>query len=89
MASRVPTRPNMPSDRPAVLDSSDFIIGPPTCWPPAEYRQAAATTTPRSTSRASASIWRGSSLPSAMVTTTTGFLTWSMPYRMALAGPGP
>ena len=36
------------------------------------YREAAATTTPRSTNRVSVSIYMGSSQPSAMVTTNTG-----------------
>jgi hypothetical protein len=53
------------------------------------YRDAPATTTPRSTSRARSSIWRGSSEPSAIVTTATGARAASMPKRIALAGPRP
>ena len=44
--------------------------------------------TPRSTRCSSASIWVGSSLPSAMVTTTIGAWAWSNPQRSAWAGPG-
>ncbi len=89
VASRVPTRASVCSDLPAVRDSVRFSRGPPTCWPPGMYREAAATTTPRSTSRASSSICIGSSLPSAMVTTVTGDCASSKPYRIALAGPRP
>ena len=53
------------------------------------YREAAATATPRSTSRARSSICRGSSQPSAIVTTATGAAAASMPYLIALAGPRP
>jgi len=44
---------------------------------------------PRSTSRVSWSICCGSSLPSAMVTTTTGARARSTPKRSADAGPRP
>src|ERR1700748_791786 len=53
------------------------------------YREAAATATPRSTSRASSSICRASSQPSAIVTTATGAAAAAMPNPIALAGPGP
>src|SRR5208337_4033044 len=53
------------------------------------YRDAAATATPRSTSRTSSSICLASSHPSAIVTTTTGAVAASMPNLMALAGPRP
>jgi hypothetical protein len=52
------------------------------------YRDAAATATPRSTSRTSSSICLASSHPSAMVTTATGAVAASMPNLIALAGPG-
>ena len=89
VASRVPMRASSPSDRPAVLDISPFSSGPPTCWPPGMYREAAATATPRSTSRARSSICRGSSQPSAIVTTATGAAAAAMPYLIAFAGPRP
>ena len=89
VASRVPTRANSRSDLPAHLDSVRLSRGPPTCWPPGMYRDAAATATPRSTSRARSSICRGSSLPSAMVTTVTGESAPSKPALIAFAGPGP
>src|SRR5690606_17597953 len=79
---RVQADPRPPRQRP-------FRRGPPTCWPPGMYREAAATTAPRSTSRVSSSICPGSSQPSAMVTTTTGAAAVSMPNRIALAGPRP
>jgi hypothetical protein len=82
---RVPQRP----DRPASFDSIPFRVGPPTCCPPGIYRDAAATATPRSTSRAKSSICRGSSQPSAIVTTATGAAATSMPNLIALAGPRP
>ena len=53
------------------------------------YREAAATATPRSTSRARSSICGGSSQPSAIVTTATGAAAASMPYLIAFAGPRP
>ena len=53
------------------------------------YRDATATTTPRSTRRASWSICSRSSLPSAIVTTTTSAVAWSTPKRSARAGPCP
>ena len=89
VASRVPTWASSCSDRPALFDISPFRYGPPTCWPPAAYREAAATATPRSTSRTRSSICRASSQPSAMVTTTTGATAASIPYRIAFAGPRP
>ena len=89
VASRVPTRASRCNDLPAHRDSMRFTRGPPTCCPPGMYRDAAATTTPRSTSRASSSICSGSSLPSAMVTTVTGDFASSKPNRIALAGPRP
>jgi hypothetical protein len=89
VASLVPTRARVCRDRPAARDIRPLSRGPPTCCPPGMYRDAAATTTPRSTSRASSSICRGSSLPSAMVTTVTGARAASIPNRIALAGPRP
>ncbi len=34
VASRVPMRARIPSERPAAFDISPFSSGPPTCWPP-------------------------------------------------------
>ena len=62
--------------------------GPPTCWPPGGC--SATRRRPRRRARPAgpaASICRGSSQPSAIVTTTTSALAWSMPKRIALAGP--
>jgi hypothetical protein len=53
------------------------------------YRDAAATTTPRSTWCVSWLICCGSSLPSAIVTTMTSALARSSPKRNARAGPRP
>ena len=50
-------------------------------------RLPAATTTPRSTSSVSSSIWRGSSLPSAIVTTTVGAAAASNPVADRLRRP--
>ncbi len=55
VASWVPTRANQYSDTPARRENVDFTHGASICRPPGMYRLAAATTTPRSTSRASAS----------------------------------
>ena len=52
-------------------------------------RLPAATTTPRSTSRTRSSICRGSSQPSAIVTTTVGAAAASMPKRIALRRAAP
>ena len=71
VASLVPARASSRSDLPASRDSMLLPTGPPIWAPPLEYRDAAATAAPRSTSAARSSIWRGSSLLSAMVTTTT------------------
>src|SRR5450759_5183426 len=60
VASLVPTRASNLREAPAVLDRTPLNIGPPTCCPPDEYLDAAATTTPLSTSRARSSIWRDS-----------------------------
>ena len=79
VASRVPMLASRCSDNPATRDSSRLKRGPPICCPPAMYRLPAATTTPRSTSSVSGSIWRGSSLPSAIVTTTVGAEATSNP----------
>jgi len=89
VASRVPSRANRRSERPAVRDSMPLTSGPPTCCPPAMYRDAAATATPRSTSLARSSICLESSQPSAIVTTATLATAASMPKRIAFAGPGP
>lgn len=73
----------------AVLDKYFLNFGPPICCPPGIYLDATATEQPRSIRRIKSSTFLGSSDPSDMVTTTIPVVAESIPYFMALAGPGP